>query len=116
MIAIVGASPKPERPSHYVGQYLKDLGYRVIGVNPGQAGRILFGEPAVARLSDIDAPIDMVDIFRRSDQVPQVVEEALAAFPGLKTIWMQLGIMNAEAATFAEARGVTVVQDRCPEN
>lgn len=115
VIACVGASPRPERPSHYVSEFLRARGYRVIPVNPGQAGSMMFGERAVARLSDIDAPVDMVDIFRRSESVFPVVEEALAHLPGLQTIWMQIGVRNAEAAALAEARGVTVVQDLCPK-
>ncbi|WP_089233075.1 CoA-binding protein [Tropicimonas sediminicola] len=115
VIACVGASPRPERPSHYVSEFLRARGYRVIPVNPGQAGATLFGERVVARLSEIDAPVDMVDIFRRSEQVLPVVEEALESLPGLKTVWMQIGVRNPEAAALAQARGVTEVQDRCPK-
>jgi len=114
-IACVGVSPNPVRPSHYVARYLSLKGVRVIPVNPGQAGETLFGEIVVASLSDIDGPVDMVDIFRRSEAVPPIVDEALAQFPGLKTIWMQIGVEHPEAAAKAEARGVQVVQNRCPK-
>ncbi|WP_116131033.1 CoA-binding protein [Tropicimonas sp. IMCC34043] len=114
VIACVGASANHARPSHYVSQFLADRGYRVIGVNPGLAGQHLFGAPVVARLSDIAEPVDMVDIFRRAGDVLPVVVEALDAIPGLSTVWMQLGIRNAEAAATARSRGITVIEDRCP--
>ncbi|GHG99998.1 CoA-binding protein [Pseudodonghicola xiamenensis] len=114
-IALVGASTNPERPSFQVGQFLTEKGYRVIPVNPGLAGQTLWGQQVVAQLADIDMPVDMVDIFRRSEAVPPVVDEALAAFPGLKVIWMQLGVENAAAAAKAEDRGVTVIQNHCPK-
>lgn len=114
-IACVGVSPNPVRPSHYVGRYLRLKGFRVIPVNPGQAGTQLFGETAVATLSDIEGPVDMVDIFRRSEAVPAIVDEALDRFPNLKTIWMQIGVEHAEAAAKAEAHGVQVIQNRCPK-
>ena len=112
-IAMVGWSPKPDRPSHRVAAYLAARGYRVIPVNPGAAGQIALGETVRASLAEIEGPVDMVEIFRRSEAVPPVVEGALR-LPGLKAIWMQLGITNAQAAAQAEARGVQVVQDRCP--
>ncbi|MGI3186316.1 CoA-binding protein [Nioella aestuarii] len=114
-IACVGVSPNPVRPSHYVGRYLRLKGFRVIPVNPGHAGTQLFGETVVASLSDIEGPVDMVDIFRRSEAVPPIVDEALEHFPGLKTVWMQIGIEHPEAAAKAEARGVQVIQNRCPK-
>lgn len=114
-IAVVGVSPNPVRPSHYVARYLSLRGYEVIGVNPGHAGKELFGQPVVAGLGDIEGPVDMVDIFRRSEAVPGIVEEALALFPALGTIWMQIGVTHGQAAAQAEARGVDVVQDRCPK-
>jgi len=114
-VACVGVSPNPVRPSHYVGRYLRLKGFRVIPVNPGQAGTQLFGETVVASLSDIERPVDMVDIFRRSEAVPPIVDEALAQFPALKTIWMQIGVTHAEAAAKAAARGVQVIQNRCPK-
>lgn len=112
-IAMVGASPRPERASHRVGQFLTSKGYRVIPVNPGQAGKQLFGVTAVASLSDIQETVDMVDIFRRAEHVGPVVDEALG-LSGLQTIWMQLGIVNEEAAAWARAAGVDVIMDRCP--
>ena len=117
VIAVVGVSSNPVRPSFYVARYLSLKGFRVIPVNPGLAGQMLFGETAHASLTAIptDIPVDMVDIFRRSDQVLPVVQEALAQLPHLRTVWMQLGVENAEAAALAEARGVKVVQNRCPK-
>ena len=114
VIALVGWSPNAARPSHGVARYLAQRGYRVIPVNPGQAGQTALGEIIRASLADIAEPVDMVDIFRRSDAVLAVVQEALAHLPGLKTIWMQLGVENAEAAALAQARGIAVVQNRCP--
>jgi predicted CoA-binding protein len=114
-IAVVGVSANPIRPSYYVARYLGLRGYRVIPVNPGHAGETLFGETVRGRLSDIDEPVDMVDIFRRSEHVGPIVDEALEAFPGLKVIWMQIGVRNPEAAAKAEARGVEVIQNRCPK-
>lgn len=117
VIACVGVSPNPVRPSHYVARYLRLRGYRVIPVNPGHAGETLFGEEVRARLADIppDIPVDMVDIFRRSEHVPPIVEEAIAHLPHLRTIWMQIGVENAEAAARARAHGLRVVQNRCPK-
>ena len=113
-IALVGWSPNPARPSHGVARYLAAHGYRVIPVNPGQAGREALGTTVRASLAEIGEPVDMVDIFRRSDEVLPVVEQALRHLPGLKTVWMQLGVTNPAAAGLAEAAGVDVVQDRCP--
>jgi uncharacterized protein len=114
-IAVVGVSTNPVRPSYYVARYLGLKGYRVIPVNPASAGERLFGQTVRASLSEIGEPVDMVDIFRRSEHVGPIVDEALAAFPGLKVIWMQIGVENAEAAAVAEARGVEVIQNRCPK-
>lgn len=116
-IACVGVSPNPVRPSYYVARYLSLKGYRVIPVNPGQAGKVQFGETVHADLSEIpaDIPVDMVDIFRRSEHVPPIVDAALAHLPQLRTIWMQIGVEHAEAAAKAEAGGVTVIQNRCPK-
>jgi hypothetical protein len=98
-----------------VARYLGLKGYRVIPVNPGHAGETLFGQTVRGQLSEISEPVDMVDIFRRSEHVGPIVDEALEAFPGLKVIWMQIGVENAEAAAKAEARGVEVIQNRCPK-
>ncbi len=114
-IACVGASANPARPSHYVSQYLVSKGYRVVGVNPGLAGQKLFGETVVASLRDLSEPVDMIDIFRRTEEIPAIVEDALAHVDGLKTIWMQLGIVNLSAAKMAEDAGLQVIQNRCPK-
>ncbi|MEL6596061.1 MAG: CoA-binding protein [Pseudomonadota bacterium] len=114
-IAVVGVSMNPVRPSYYVARYLGLKGYTVIPVNPGHAGKTLFDNQVKASLSEIDQPVDMVDIFRRSEAVPPIVDEALAHFADLKTIWMQIGVEHAAAAAKAEAHGVTVIQNRCPK-
>jgi hypothetical protein len=114
VVAVVGWSPRPERPSHRVAAYLAGRGLRVIPVNPGAAGQTALGETVRASLAEIAAAVDMVDIFRRSEEVPPVVEAALAHLPGLRTIWMQLGVVHPQAAALARARGIAVVQDRCP--
>ena len=113
VIAVVGWSPKADRPSHRVAAYLAGRGYRVIPVNPGVAGQMALGEVVRASLSEIGEGVDMVDVFRRSEEVPGVVAEAMT-LPGLKAIWMQLGVTHAQAAAEAEAAGVQVVQNRCP--
>lgn len=113
-IALVGWSPKPDRPSHRVAAYLKARGYRVIPVNPGQAGTMALGEVVRASLAEISDPVDMVDIFRRSEEAGSVVDEALASLPGLQAVWLQLGVIDAAAAARAEAAGVMAVMDRCP--
>lgn len=115
VIAVVGVSTNPVRPSYYVARYLSLRGYRVIGVNPGAAGQMLFGQKIVAGLAEIEAPVDMVDIFRKPDAVPAIVDETLEVLPDLRTIWMQIGVEHAEAAAKAEARGITVIQNRCPK-
>ncbi len=114
-VAVVGVSMNPVRPSYYVARYLSLKKFEVVPVNPGHAGEALFGRKVVARLGDIEGGVDMVDIFRRSEHVGPIVEEALAAFPELQTIWMQIGVENAEAAAIARARGVDVVMNRCPK-
>ena len=112
-IAIVGASPNPARPSNDIMRYLLDHGYRVIPVNPGHAGRAILGQPAYARLADIPEPVDLIDIFRRTDALGAVVDEALAMTPRPNAIWMQLGLRDDAAAARAEAAGLAVVMDRC---
>ena len=114
VIALVGWSPNPERPSHRVAAYLVSKGYRVIPVNPGQAGKMVFGEVVRSSLAEIAEPVDMVDIFRRSAEAGAIVDETLRALAGVKTIWMQLGVEDAVAAAKARAAGVAVVMNRCP--
>lgn len=117
-IAMVGASPNPARPSHGVGQFLTRMGYRMIPVNPGIAGKSLFGQKAYASLGDIpdDITIDMVDIFRRPERVEPVVDAALNDLATLpRVIWMQIGVTHPIAAAKARAAGITVVQNRCPK-
>jgi predicted CoA-binding protein len=114
-VAIVGASANDVRPSYFVTKYLIDKGYEVFPVNPGQAGKEILGRMTYARLADIPAAIDMVDIFRASDAVPGIVDEALALSPPPQVIWMQLGVRHAEAAAKAESAGMKVVMNRCPK-
>ena len=117
VVAVVGLSPNEARPSWGVARYLQSQGFRVIPVNPGHAGKVILGETVYASLSDVprDAGVQMVDVFRRSEAVPAIVDEALAVLPDLATIWLQLGVRHDQAAARAEARGVTVIQDRCPK-
>jgi predicted CoA-binding protein len=111
-IAVVGASPRRERPSHGVMAYLQRRGYRAIPVNPNAAGGKINGETCYARLADVPEPIDMVDVFRRTEMAGGVVDEAIAA--GAKVVWMQLGVRDDDAAARAEAHGLEVVMNRCP--
>ena len=113
-IAVLGASPNDARPSYGVMGFLLGKGYRVIPVNPGQAGKEILGQPVVGRLADIVEPVDMVDVFRAADALPSVVEEVLALSPVPKAIWGQLSVRHDEAAAMAEAAGIKVVMDRCP--
>lgn len=115
VVAVVGVSANPVRPSYFVARYLSLRGVRVIPVNPGLAGQVLFGETVYATLADIPFDVDIVDIFRRSDAVPEIVEEALVRWPDLRTIWMQIGVEHAAATVVAQARGVRVIQNRCPK-
>lgn len=110
-IALVGWSPKPDRPSHRVADYLKRKGYRVIPVNPGQAGQEALGETVVATLSEAGL-VDMVDIFRRSEEAGAVADEAVRV--GAKVVWMQLGVVDEAAASRARQAGLKVVMNRCP--
>ncbi|ABL71890.1 CoA-binding protein [Paracoccus denitrificans] len=116
-IAIVGLSPNEARPSWGVARYLKSQGYRIIPVNPGHAGGTILDERVYPDLRALppDAAVDMVDIFRRAEAVPAIVEQAMGHLPRLGTIWMQLGIRHAHAASRARARGLTVIEDRCPK-
>jgi uncharacterized protein len=114
-IAMVGVSPKDNRPSYFAFKYLLERGYRMIPVNPGPAGKELLGRKVYAKLADIPEPVDMVDIFRGSQFAPGIVAEALALEPKPQVIWMQLTVRNDEAATAAEAAGLKVVMNRCPK-
>lgn len=114
-IAVVGVSMNPVRPSYFVARYLTLKGFRVVPVNPMSAGKTLFGQKVLASLSDCPKDVDMVDIFRRSELVGPIVDEAIDAFPNLRTIWMQIGVENDEAALKAEAHGLNVVMNRCPK-
>jgi predicted CoA-binding protein len=110
-IALVGASPRPERDSYHVMQFLQQRGYRVIPVNPACAGQEILGETVRASLREA-APVDLVDVFRRSDAAGEVVDEAIAI--GARAVWLQLGVIDEAAAARARKAGLDVVMDRCP--
>lgn len=112
-IAMVGASPNWNRPSFFVMKYLQGKGFRVIPVNPRAAGQEILGEKVYPDLKSVPVPVDMVDVFRASDAVPGIVEEAIAI--GAKTVWMQLGVRHDAAAARAEEAGIRVVMNRCPK-
>ena len=114
-IAMVGASTNENRPSFFAMKYLQKKGYRVIPINPRAAGETLLGETVLADLSDLPGPVDMVDVFRNSDAAGAIVDQALALDPPPKVVWLQLGVVNLEAAARAEAAGVRVVMNRCPK-
>ena len=114
-IAMVGASANPARPSFFVLKYLAERGFTMLPINPGLAGEALLGLPVYASLAEAPQPIDMVDVFRRSDAAGAVVDDALALPTPPKVIWMQLGVRDDAAAARAEARGVKVVMNRCPK-
>ncbi|MGZ8415822.1 MAG: CoA-binding protein [Methyloceanibacter sp.] len=113
VIAMVGASANSSRPSYFAMKYLKQKGFTVIPVNPGQAGQEILGEKVYASLADIQEKVDIVDIFRSSDAALGVTREAIAL--GAKVVWMQLGVRNDEAAKLAEEAGLQVVMNRCPK-
>ncbi len=114
-IAIVGASSNWKRPSYYVMKYMQSKGFRMTPVNPGSAGKEILGEPVYATLSEIPHYFDLVQIFRPSDAVPPIIDEALALAhdKGVRFIWMQIGVQHSEAAAKAEAAGLEVVMNRC---
>lgn len=114
-VAVVGASHKPERPSYQIMQFLIDLGFDVKPVNPGLAGQKILGQTVFASLAEVDSEIDVVDIFRASDAALGVVREAVDVMDdkNIQVIWMQQGVVNADAVREAEAAGLIAVQDRC---
>src|SRR5882672_8403120 len=114
-IAMVGLSPKDNRPSYFAFKYLLERGYHMIPVNPGQAGGDILGLKVYAKLAEIPEPVDLVDVFRAAQYAPGIVEEALALKPRPQVIWMQLGVRNDAAARLAEDNGLKVVMNRCPK-
>lgn len=114
-IACLGVSPNAVRPSHYVARYLSLKGFEVVPINPVHAGKTVFGKTILPDLAAVDGPVDMLDVFRRSEHLPGIVDEALAHLPGLDVLWCQIGVRNDEAAARARSAGITVVQDRCPK-
>ncbi len=109
VVAVVGLSPRPERPSFQVARYLKEHGYRIVPVNPGQ--KVILGEKCYPRLSDIPFPVEVVDIFRNVAAIPPIVDEAIAI--GARVVWMQQGLTEPAAARKAREAGLQVVMDRC---
>lgn len=112
-VAVLGAHVEPQRPAFYVPDYLHDSGYTVLPVNGTLVGRTLWGAPVVGSLTELTVPIDVVDVFRRSEALPAHVDEILAMKPLPKVVWFQSGIRNDAVARALEAAGITVVQDRC---
>ena len=113
-IALLGASPNPDRPSNHVMEFLLSKGYRVFPVNPGQAGKQILGQTVYAKLADVPQPVDLVDVFRAAEYLDGVVEEAIALETKPKVIWGQLSVRDDKAAAKAKAAGIKVVMDRCP--
>jgi len=116
-IAMVGASANDMRPSYFAMMYLLAKGYTIHPVNPAMAGKTILGQTVYASLSDVPAPVDMVEIFRASDAAPEVVRDVLDERErlGVKVVWMQLGVVSEEAAELARAAGLTAIMDRCPK-
>jgi uncharacterized protein len=112
-VAVLGVHHEPEKAAYYVPEYLAEEGYQIYGVNPMFVGRELFGHPVTATLAELTVPIDLVDVFRRSEQLPGHVEDILAMQPRPKVVWLQLGIKNDDVAKILEAAGITVVQSKC---
>lgn len=114
-VACLGVSMNPVRPSYYVARYLGLKGFDVWPVNPVHAGKTLLGKVVLPDLAALPRPIDMLDVFRRPEHVPDIVDEALAVLPDLKVLWLQIGVRHDHAAAKARAAGLTVIQDRCPK-
>jgi hypothetical protein len=112
-IAVLGAHEQPQRPAFYVPDYLRGQGYRILPVNPLLAGKTLWGEPVRKTLAEIDEPVDIVDVFRRSDLLPEHLDDLLAMKPRPRVVWLQLGVRNDAFAKQVEGAGMDVVQDRC---
>ena len=110
-IAVVGLSPDPMRPSHYVSLYMQQHGYRILPVNPVHAGGRLLGMPVVATLAELDEPVDLVDVFRRTEHVLPIAEQAVAI--GARCLWQQIGVVNRDADALARSAGLDSVMDRC---
>jgi predicted CoA-binding protein len=116
-IAMIGASANEMRPSYFAMKYLTDKGFKVIPVNPGAVGKDILGQKVYATLADVPPPVDMVDIFRNSEAAGPITDDVIAQKDrlGVKVLWMQLGVINEEAAKRAEAAGLTVIMNRCPK-
>ncbi|MTH78551.1 CoA-binding protein [Paracoccus aestuariivivens] len=116
-IAMVGLSPNEHRPAWGVARFLKSQGYRVIPINPGHAGNHILDELVYPDLASVpvDIPVDMVDIFRKPEAVPTIVNDAIAHLPRLRTVWLQLGVRHAQTAIWSRRQGLTVIEDRCPK-
>ncbi len=113
VMAMVGASPNPSRPSYFAMKYLLGKGFDIIPVNPGHAGKTILDQKVFGTLSDIDRPVEIVDIFRNAEAALPITRDAIRI--GAKVVWMQLGVRNDEAATLAEEAGLKVVMNRCPK-
>jgi predicted CoA-binding protein len=114
-VAVIGVSANPVRPSYFVARYLGLKGIRVIPINPGLAGQKLFGETVYGDVAQVPIDVDMVDIFRRSEAVPEIVDASLDRWPELQTIWMQIGVTHVQAAAKAQSHGIDVIQNHCPK-
>ncbi|MBL8309931.1 MAG: CoA-binding protein [Burkholderiales bacterium] len=112
-VAVVGLSADSTRPSYGVAAVMQRAGYRIIPVNPRYVGQVILGEPCIATLADADAPIDIVDCFRRSEDMPEIAIAAAALSPRPRVLWMQIGVQNAVAAQTARDAGLAVVENKC---
>lgn len=112
-IAVIGASTRDGRPANYVPAYLAGQGYDVVGVNPGATGEQLFGNKVVGSLAELEQPVDLVNVFRRNEDIPGHLDDILALDPLPRAVWIQLGLRHDETAQALRAKGITVIQDRC---